>query len=251
MIFYFTATGNSKYAAERIAAATGERTVDIGTAWKSGAFGYDVTGDARIGIVAPVFAGTLPGIVRFFIDKLTLTGYAGQYTYGVFTCGGSSGQEGAALALALSEKSMSYNGSFDLRMPDNFIVWSDVPPQAQLDATLAEADRTLEDIIAAVKAKTDGVIDSTAPQMPFFPNQDISTAAGTSKLCADEKCVSCGLCASICPMGVIKYDDAKKPVWEGACTMCLACLHRCPSGAINHGTDTVGKGRYVNPNVKL
>jgi ferredoxin len=251
MIFYFTATGNSKYAAEKLAAATDDRTVDIGAAWKSGAFEHEMAGDDRLGFVVPVFAGTLPGIVGLFLERLALKGYARQYTYGVFTCGASSEFESAALGAALAAKSIGYNGSYDLVMPDNFIVWSDVPPKPRLDAILADADRALDRIIAAVKAKADGKIDTSAPRMPYFPNQEVSTAGGTSKLYADGKCTSCGLCRAICPMGAIKPDANGKPVWEGSCTMCLACLHRCPAQAIQHGGDTQNKSRYVNPNVAL
>jgi ferredoxin len=225
--------------------------VDIGAAWKSGRFEYEISGDERLGFVVPVFAGTLPGIVGLFLERLALKGYARQYTYGVFTCGASSESESAALGAALAAKSIGYNGSYDLVMPDNFIVWSDIPPKARLDAILANADRTLDSIIAAVKARADGNIGASAPRMTYFPNQEVSTAGGTSKLHADGKCTSCGACRDICPMGVINLDDSGKPTWEGSCTMCLACLHRCPAQAIQHGGDTQNKSRYVNPNVAL
>jgi NAD-dependent dihydropyrimidine dehydrogenase PreA subunit len=52
-------------------------------------------------------------------------------------------------------------------------------------------------------------------------------------------------------MGCINADAAGRPAWEGQCTLCLACLHRCPAEAIQYGKETVGKGRYVNPRVKL
>ena len=249
MIFFFTGTGNSKYAAEKLAMQTNDRITDIGAAWKSGSFDYDVASDERIGFVVPVYAGTLPGIVGLFIEKMSLQGYANQYTYGVFTCGENSGYETAALNAALAAKSIGFNGSFDLVMPDNFIVWSDIPPKPELDDILASADSALDGIIADVKAKTNGRIDTAAPQMPYFPNQAVSTAGGTSKLHADDKCTSCSLCEDMCPMSVIKIDENKKPVWEGSCTMCFACLHRCPAQAVQHGGDTAGKGRYINPNV--
>jgi ferredoxin len=204
-----------------------------------------------LGFIVPVFAGTLPGIVGLFLERLTLSGYAGQYVYGVFTCGESSGFESAALNAALSAKGIGYNGSFDVVMPDNFIVWSDVPPQSRIDTILADADRMLDEIIAAVKSKTDGRIDASAPKMPYFPLQKVSSKDGTSKLFADDKCTACGLCADICPMSVIKRDTDGKPQWDGNCTMCFACLHRCPPMAIQHGDDTADKGRYVNPNITL
>jgi flavodoxin len=87
MIFYFSATGNSQYAAERIAAATGDQVISIGQALREEQFDFDITGDAHLGFVIPTFAWTLPGAVALFIKNLNLTGYSGQYVYGVFTCG--------------------------------------------------------------------------------------------------------------------------------------------------------------------
>ena len=45
----------------------------------------------------------------------------------------------------------------------------------------------------------------------------------------NEKCVSCGLCADICPLGSISHEDYK--TIEGICMKCCACIKRCPVGA--------------------
>ena len=251
MIFYFTATGNSLYAAEKLAAATNDRLVSISKALRDEQFDFDVTGDEYLGFVVPTFAWTLPGAAALFIKKLNLTGYKSQYVYGVFTCGASSGSESAALATLLMEKSIGYNGSFDLVMPDNFIIWSEVPSPARLEAILDNTDRTLEKIIAAVRAKKDGTIGTGKPKDLYMPLEDISTSKNNSKFHVTDACIGCGLCMTLCPMRCIKPDDNCHPVWEGRCTMCLTCLHRCPSKAIQYGSDTQNKGRYVNPRVKL
>lgn len=251
MIFYFSATGNSLYAAERLAAATGDRLVSIGAALRENLYDYDITGDERLGFVVPTFAWTLPGAVARFLENMKVSGYAGQYVYGVFTCGESTGHESASLNTLLKAKSIRFDGSFDLVMPDNFIVWSDVPPPARLNAILDSADKQLAEIIDAVKTKKPGTIGTGTPQNLCLPLETISTGNKTSKFAADDKCTACGLCMAVCPMRCIKPDDAGRPLWEGQCTLCFACLHRCPTAAIQYGPETVGKGRYVNPRVKL
>ncbi len=250
MIFYFTATGNSQYAAEKIAAATNDRLVSIGASLREGQYDFDLGGDERLGFVIPTFAWTVPGAVARFLEKLNLAGFTDQYVYGVFTCGESTGGEAGALGALLKEKGIRFSGGFDLVMPDNFIVWSDVPSPQRLEAMLDNADRQLEQIISAVKAKKPGAVGAP-PKDLFMPMQEVSTSKNTSKLHADEKCTACGLCIEICPMRCIQAGAGGKPVWEGACTLCLACLHRCPERAVQHGNDTQKKGRYVNPRVTL
>lgn len=45
----------------------------------------------------------------------------------------------------------------------------------------------------------------------------------------NDKCVSCGLCADICPLGSINHEDFK--TIDGICMKCCACIKRCPVGA--------------------
>jgi NAD-dependent dihydropyrimidine dehydrogenase PreA subunit/flavodoxin len=248
LLFYFSATGNSQYAAERIAAATGDRLISIGQALRDDHFDFDISKDAYLGFVVPTFAWTLPGAVAVFLERLKLFGYTSQYVYGVFTCGESTGSESAALNAMLKSKGVTLSCTFDLVMPDNFIIWSDVPNPAKLDTILKNANITLDRIISDIKSKKPGKLDSGLPKDLFMPMEEISSSRKTSKFYAEDQCMSCGLCMSLCPMRCIKADDSGRPLWEGTCTMCLSCLHRCPVRAIQYGKDTHQKGRYVNPN---
>ena len=68
-------------------------------------------------------------------------------------------------------------------------------------------------------------------------------ATKTDDFFVTEKCVSCGNCVSVCPLGSISLVEGK-PKWEGHCTKCLACINRCPEEAIQSGKATAGRGRY-------
>ena len=61
MLFYFSATGNTRQVALWIAERLGERAVDIETI--SGAYSYRLDKDERLGFAFPVYFGTVPSIV--------------------------------------------------------------------------------------------------------------------------------------------------------------------------------------------
>jgi NAD-dependent dihydropyrimidine dehydrogenase PreA subunit/flavodoxin len=249
VIFYFSATGNSLYAARKLADATDDRLVSIGEALRGGVREFNLRNERRLGFVVPVFAWTLPGAVARFIQGARFTGFSGEYVYAVFTCGASSGGETSALTKLLQDKGLRFDGSFDLVMPDNFIFWTPLPSESALSGILDGADLALEKIINSVCLLEPGHTDASPPREIAMPIARISSAGGTSKFYATDACNSCGMCEIVCPMRCIAIDAQDKPRWEGECTQCLACLHRCPRAAVEHGGDAVGKRRYCNPRV--
>ncbi len=250
MIFWFSATGNSQYAAERIAAAAGEPSASIGAALKGGRFDWDISGDGLLGFVFPTFAWTLPAPVYMFIERLRLTGLEGQTVFGVLTCGESSGQAGQALRLALKARGIPLHGGFELVMPDNFILWSELPGEAELKRRLEASETELELIIKRIKARKLGNIDGPAPQSPFMPLREAGGSRAAGAFWATEACTGCGLCEGLCPLSCIKMKGGR-PEWAGGCCLCLACLHRCPAAAIEHGEETRGRKRYSHPGAAL
>jgi len=68
MIFYFTATGNSKYIAEKIAAETSDRLIDIAECVQAGNFAFDLADGEAVGLVVPVYWFGIPMIVTEFLQ---------------------------------------------------------------------------------------------------------------------------------------------------------------------------------------
>ena len=49
-----------------------------------------------------------------------------------------------------------------------------------------------------------------------------------------EKCISCGTCVAICPVGAISFDgDGKAAIDKNVCIHCGACQASCPVAAID------------------
>ena len=60
-----------------------------------------------------------------------------------------------------------------------------------------------------------------------------------------EKCVSCGKCEKICPMGVTVTRDLN----SAECIRCGACVRACPAGALRFGSGAKKPG--LNKNEKM
>lgn len=71
MIFYFSATGNCKYAAQRIAASTEEAIHSITECVKQQQYHFS-SDNGTVGIITPTYAWGLPSIVRDFLHALVL-----------------------------------------------------------------------------------------------------------------------------------------------------------------------------------
>ena len=48
----------------------------------------------------------------------------------------------------------------------------------------------------------------------------------------NKKCITCGACVSICPVGAIKIVDGKAQISEKKCIKCGNCSQFCPVAAI-------------------
>ena len=254
MIFYFSATGNSKYAAERIASATEDRVVFLRDAVRGRRYHYDVSHETRIGFVVPTYFQGLPSILTFFLDKLQLTGYTDQYVYVVLTCGESTGDAAGQMARLLKKKGVTLSAQFAVPMVDNYVPMFKIPDDEEIAARLESAEEYIDDAIRAISALGIGDYNCCQGRLP-----EVRTAAAyplyahgrtTKHFVVTDACVKCGLCQEICPCGAITLFGGSPEWTKPRCVWCLACLHRCPAEAIHWKSESEENGRYYNPRVE-
>lgn len=254
MIFYFSATGNSKYVAERIAAATDDRVVFLRDVIRGRSYQFDVSREKRIGFVTPVYFYGLPSIMNFFLEKLRLTGYTDQYVYLVLTCGASTGDAAGQMGRLLKKKGVNLSAQFAVPMVDNYIPMSRIGDQAAVEAKLDGAEEYIDEVRRTIRAMGAGDYNrcqgaapaaTTAAMYPLYAH-----GRSTKPFVVTDACMGCGLCQEICPCGAIALTEGKPRWTKSQCVRCLGCLHRCPAGAIHWKKATEDRGRYYNPRVE-
>lgn len=248
MIFYFTATGNSKFIAERIAVQTGDRIIDIAKCIGSDRFSFDLAPDEAVGIVIPVYFRGIPMIVAEFLQKLSIAKKTETYSYVVLNSGGTEAEAEKFIPSSFQAKAI-----FDVAAVSNYVSTIKIGSEESIKERLDMAEDEIDEIIEHIKNKHSGVFKNhTNSRYPSLAASLIypiyKHGRKTTKFTVNESCIGCKLCEKVCPRKIIKIKNGK-PVWTASqCEICLGCLHRCPVAAINYGKSAVN-GRYLNPRV--
>ena len=247
MIVYFSATGNSKHVAHRIATETDDwaRSIEELRLEKH----IEARSGGVFGIVCPTYFYGIPTIVDEFLRTVKL--YVGEdcYFYFVSTYGGSSGMSADMVGDILEQRGIDLDAKFGVRMPDTWAPVVDLRDKGKLQSINTEADKELDGIIERIKNRDKGnFIKKRKPRfLAKFNYRVYDRARETKNLTVTDACIGCMLCAKRCPIKIIDMVN-DRPVWTtDKCVMCLGCYHRCPVNAIEYGNSTKGHGQYVHP----
>ena len=301
MIFYFSGTGNTKWAASKLASATHEDLISIAPYMRADdsshtlAEPFILKENERLGFVFPVHGWRVPKLVREFIRKMkvqraesdaagsqTLSDISGNsasadasgisasagnsaenlpFTYCVCTAGDSIGltienlnevisQNPSLQALGITKVSSSYS----LIMPESYVglPFMDVDPKEKEIRKKSKSAQKLAVICEEIFDRKEGVSRLVKGPIPWFFTKVVG-GFFENVLITDkrfhvekDKCVKCGICANVCPVGDIKGGHGEYPEWlhHKDCLTCFTCYHHCPHHAIEFGKQTQKKGQY-------
>lgn len=252
MIFYFSATGNTRWAAEQIRKNIVDDLLYIPDIINKHEF--TIKDGERIGFCFPVHGWRPPIIVREFIRQLRFTNYKNNFCYAVCTAGDTVGETIEILEQDLAIAGIKLNSSFSLIMPESYVgmPFMDVDTPEKEKLKITEADKTLEKYISLIKTRQNGLQELTIGRWPRINSRIIGhlflkyIVKDTPFRVDNDKCIKCGKCASLCPVHDIKGGVGLEPEWlhNGKCLTCFACYHHCPTKAISFGSRTKNKGQY-------
>lgn len=250
MIFYFSATGNSRYLAEKISGKTGDRLIDIASV-SSDELSFAADEGENIGFVFPVFFSGAPKTFLDFLSRVKLSAKGDNYIFCAMTCGGSVAAAEKTILPSLSAFGFSLDAVFGCVMPDNYIFMYNISDLEGMKKKIAEADVEISRISELVQKKEKG--DFVSVRGPKFLTSVMypmyKLFRKTRFFRTDEKCILCGKCERECPEKAIEIKDGKVIWVKKECSHCLHCIHSCPQKAIQMGKVTEKRNRYMNPYV--
>jgi formate hydrogenlyase subunit 6/NADH:ubiquinone oxidoreductase subunit I len=246
IIFWFSGTGNSLYAAKRLAGGLGNTLLIQMINYPQPVGGKGI----KVGFVFPSYYGNLPRAVLMFIKELKIL--PETYTFAVVTGGGAKTGSIVKLKSALKEKGLKLNYGRGLYMGGNYVVKYNPADPEKMKKTLDKADKHLQKYTSDI---SNGVISVKAFPITannLYKNIEALDAAFT----VSSVCTGCCLCERLCPVSniccsVSADTETKKPEWLHHCEHCMACISWCPIRAINYGDRTHSRRRYRNPWIKV
>lgn len=247
MVFFFSATGNSLYAAKQLA----QEVFSISQEMKKTERHYKAD---KIGIVCPLFEFEIPPLVEDFIRDST---FETDYFYLIVTYGCHNGGVAGRTQTFLSSIGRKADYINTVLMHDNALIVFDMDQQR-----LIEDEKKVDEHLAAIKADVDAkkqYIQAASQEETDFYNGFIRLKEQTGPMYSfplyriDERCTGCGTCSRICPRRCIRLED-KQPIYDySSCINCMACIQACPTKAIQFATvkEPNPEARYRNVHVTL
>jgi len=245
MIIYFSGTGNSRYCAEVMAAHLNDELLDSFHFIRDHIAAELISGTPWV-FVSPTYAWQIPHVFRDFIRSGNFEG--SRDAYFVMTCGSDIGNAEESLKELCEEKNLTYRGVLEVVMPENYITLFRAPSpekaEKMLDLAVPKLKKAVRRIEKLEEFPTSGSGALNGMKSNLVNRVFYRMFVNDKKYFVKDSCVGCGKCETVCPLANIRMVEGW-PQWGGNCTQCMACINGCPTEAIEYGSRSKGKRRYL------
>ena len=238
---YFSATGTTQKVVTTLARDVAQA---LGVPWEEKTFNAPASRQEAMEFAAgdlvvlgvPVYAGRVPNLIMPYIKDMIRGN--GALAVPVVLYGNRNFDDGLMelrnlmrdngfhpITAAAIVGEHSFSKTLGAGRPDA----DDMALVAKLAAATVEKVNALESAPAEAVA-----VEGCDPIRPYYTPRDrhgepIRDFLKAKPMTDPDKCVKCGLCARLCPMGSI--DPADFSNVAGKCIKCCACVKKCPMGA--------------------
>ena len=254
-ICYFSGTGNSRHAADRLAEALAPAGLEpvVGLL----ASERPVVDADTVGIVFPIHAFTLPHVVEDFLERVEMPNATYVFALSTREC---SGRVALRMDRLLRRRGRRLDSFYGVRGPQSYIAVFPAATADHAEAMDRKLDVVVPTIVDAVGRRSQtipkdglvlGIVAGTLLRLMTWIYRRTDSYHLADRFYSDDRCTGCGTCETVCLSGRIRIEEST-PVWDRApaCLQCFACLHYCPEQAVQiRSSRTERTGRFHFPGI--
>ena len=238
---YFSGTGTTEKVVTRMAKIAAE---DLGAEYKTFCFNLpkDREGELSFGpgdlviFGTPVYAGRVPNLLLPYIRDMI----HGEGTLAVpVVLYGNRNYDDGLMELCNVLRDNGFcpvsAGAFVGEHSFSRILGAGRPDGEDMALVGELGEKTADKVRGLTELPGEAVhVNGCDPIRPYYTPRDrhgepIKDFLKAKPVTDPDKCVKCGLCARLCPMGSIDPADVSNVA--GKCIKCCACVKKCPTGA--------------------
>lgn len=244
VIYYFTGTGNSMRAAEIIAQKLNDTDI---ISMRSSPSDFPALDVERIGFIFPVYHWTMPETAIHFIQQLSIS--PNTYIFSISMPSFINGRSLENLSLLLNEKGCTISYGKMVYSVANYVAM--YPPMPNPKKRVPKTEKKLKIIAEEIAQKKISIYPKATPLVntlfhKIMDRHITNCPANDKYFSVWDDCISCGLCAKVCPCKNIIMENGR-PTFQHHCNQCMACISYCPKEAINFPYFTRKRKKYHNP----
>lgn len=240
-IGYFTSTGNTLWLLLKAKLIMEKQGYTVGL--------YEIIKDIddmkhsecdMIGFFFPVWGSNPPDPLLDYMKNMQQS--KGQKVFLVGNCAAFIGDTALEIKKILQPKGYDVFYMDHILMPTNMNIpwlpeniWK-VPIGDKLKKILSKAEKKLNEVCTSI-LKSDNKVEGRGlvSRLGGFMQRKFYWMADWYKpqfSVSKERCIKCGLCYRVCPVGNISIKENKEVVFGKKCILCTKCYNLCPVNAV-------------------